>query len=144
MGQKWKVPSDAPVSGPSGRVAGYNGKCVEVAGGVSADGTAVQLNACGSSSSQVWTVAGDGSLRALGKCMTVAGGGTGDGTAVQLSACSGAASQKWQAQANGTLVGVQSGRCLDATGPSSANGTRLQIWACAGSDNQIWGVPSSR
>ncbi|WP_234438756.1 ricin-type beta-trefoil lectin domain protein, partial [Streptomyces sp. NRRL S-340] len=79
----------------------------------------MQLNTCGTGSAQSWTVAADGTLRALGKCMTVAGGGTANGTQVQLSTCSGAASQKWQAQSNGTLVGTQSGRCLDATGPSS-------------------------
>ncbi|MFH8224671.1 ricin-type beta-trefoil lectin domain protein [Streptomyces sp. NPDC018057] len=140
LGQKWQVPAGTSATGPSGRIAGYNGKCVEAG----AEGAAAQLNTCGSASSQSWTAASDGTLRALGTCMTVAGGGTGDGTAVQLAACSGAASQKWQAQANGTLVGSQSGKCLDATGPSSANGTKLQIWACAASDNQIWGVPSSR
>ncbi|WP_158679285.1 DUF5010 domain-containing protein [Streptomyces sp. Tu 6176] len=140
VGQKWQVPAGTSAAGPSGRIAGYNGKCVEAG----ADGTPVQLNTCGSAASQSWTVAADGTLRAQGKCMTVAGGATANGAAVQSSSCSGAASQKWQAQANGTLVGTQSGKCLDATGPSSANGTKLQIWACAASDNQIWGVPSSR
>ncbi|GGM22752.1 hypothetical protein GCM10010129_78900 [Streptomyces fumigatiscleroticus] len=140
-GQRWKVPSDA-VSSPSGRIAGYDGKCAEVAGGATADGTAVQLNACGSGVQQVWTVAADGTLRALGKCMTVAGGATADGTPVQLSACTGAASQRWTSDAKGQLVGAGSGKCLDATGPSSANGTKLQIWTCAASANQLWKLPA--
>lgn len=140
LGQKWKVPAEAP-SGPSGRIAGYNGKCAEVAGGATADGTAVQLNTCGTGSGQSWTVAADGTLRALGKCMTVAGGATGDGTPVQLSTCTGAASQKWGSDSKGQLVGSQSGKCLDATGPSSANGTKLQIWTCAATANQLWKLP---
>ncbi|MFD6534665.1 ricin-type beta-trefoil lectin domain protein [Streptomyces sp. NPDC060184] len=142
-GQKWKVPS-AAVSGPTGRIAGYNGKCAEVTGGTTTDGTSIQLNTCSTGSGQSWTAATDGTLRALGKCLTAAAGGTADGTAVQLSTCTGTTGQKWTTDTKGQLVGSQSGKCLDATGPSSANGTKLQLWACAASDNQLWNVPSSR
>ncbi|MGW0858075.1 DUF5010 domain-containing protein [Streptomyces sp. NPDC002690] len=142
-GQKWKVPS-AAVSGPSGRIAGYNGKCAEVTGGATADGTSIQLNACSTGTQQVWTAATDGTLRALDKCLTAAAGATADGTAVQLSTCTGATSQKWTTDTKGQLIGTQSGKCLDAAGPSSANGTKLQLWTCAASDNQLWNVPSSR
>ncbi|WP_030990526.1 ricin-type beta-trefoil lectin domain protein [Streptomyces sp. NRRL WC-3744] len=121
---------------------GYGGKCAEVAGSLSANGTAVQLNTCGTGSGQSWTVAADGTLRALGKCMTVAGGATGDGTPVQLGRCTGATSQKWTSDAKGQLVGTGSGKCLDATGPSSANATKLQIWTCAATANQLWKLPA--
>ncbi|PWI15851.1 hypothetical protein DI272_18000, partial [Streptomyces sp. Act143] len=135
--QLWSVPS----SRPTGVISGYGGKCAEVAGSLSANGTAIQLNTCGTGSGQAWTVAADSTLRALGKCMTVAGGATADGTQVQLSTCTGATSQKWTSDSKGQLVGSQSGKCLDATGPSSANGTKLQIWTCAASANQLWKLP---
>ena len=127
---------------PSGQITGYGGKCVDIAGASSANGTAVQLYDCNGTTAQKWTVASDGSLQALGKCMDVTSAGTANGTKVQLYDCNGSAAQKWQHQANGELVNTGSGRCLDATGPSSANGTRLQIWDCFGSANQQWNIPS--
>jgi beta-glucanase (GH16 family) len=133
---------DSGTGSGTGRITGYGGKCVDVAGASSANGTAVQLYDCNGTAAQNWTVASDKSLQALGKFMDVASAGTANGTQVQLYDCNGSGAQKWQAGANGSLVNPQSGRCLDATGPSSANGTRLQIWDCAGSANQQWTLPS--
>ncbi|MEZ0094015.1 ricin-type beta-trefoil lectin domain protein [Streptacidiphilus sp. EB129] len=127
---------------PTGRITGYGGKCVDVAGANSANGTAVQLYDCNGTNAQNWTVATDGSLQALGKCMDVTAAGTANGTQVQLYDCNGTGAQKWQHQSNGSLLNPESGRCLDATGPSSANGTRLQLWDCAGSANQQWNLPT--
>ena len=127
---------------PTGQITGYGGKCVDIAGANSANGTAVQLYDCNGTAAQSWTVASDGSLQGLGKCMDVTAAGTANGTQVQLYDCNGTGAQKWQHQSNGALLNPNSGRCLDATGPSSANGTRLQIWDCAGSANQQWNLPS--
>ena len=127
--------------GATGRITGYGGKCVDVAGAGTANGTAVQLYDCNGTAAQSWTVGSDQTLRALGKCMDVTSGGTANGTKVQLWDCNGTGAQKWQAS-GGSLVNPQSGRCLDATGPSSANGTRLQIWDCTGGANQQWTLPS--
>jgi len=127
---------------PTGAITGYGGKCVDVAGASSTNGTAVQLYDCNGTSAQSWTVATDGSLQALGKCMDLTSGGTANGTQVQLYDCNGTGAQQWQHQSNGELVNPASGKCLDATGPSSANGTRLQIWTCADSANQQWTLPS--
>jgi beta-glucanase (GH16 family) len=125
-----------------GPITGYGGKCVDVAGANTANGTPIQLYDCNGTAAQRWTVSSDQSLRALGKCMDVVSGGTADGTRVQLYDCNGTGAQKWQPRADGSLVNPQSGRCLDATGPSSANGTRLQIWACHGGANQKWSLPA--
>ncbi|MEY9964375.1 chitinase [Streptacidiphilus sp. MAP12-16] len=126
----------------TGQITGYGGKCVDIAGANSANGTAVQLYDCNGTAAQSWTVASNGSLQALGKCMDITAAGTANGTQVQLYDCNGTGAQQWKHQSNGTLLNPASGRCLDATGPSSANGTRLQIWDCAGSANQQWNLPS--
>jgi glucosylceramidase len=125
----------------TGQITGYGGKCADVAGASSANGTAVQLYTCNGTSAQQWTVASDGSLQALGKCMDVTSAGTANGTQVQLYDCNGTGAQKWT-YSNGELINSNSGRCLDATGPSSADGTRLQIWDCTGASNQKWTLPS--
>ncbi|MFD8717396.1 ricin-type beta-trefoil lectin domain protein [Streptomyces sp. NPDC059629] len=121
-------------------IKGLAGKCVDVAGANSANGTAVQLYDCNGSAAQQWTVGTDGTIRALGKCMDVTGGGTADGTAVQLYDCNGSAAQKWAVSSANDIVNPQANKCLDVTGNNSANGTRLQIWTCSGGANQKWTV----
>jgi glucosylceramidase len=124
----------------TGAITGYGGKCVDVAGANSANGTQIQLYTCNGTNAQTWTVGTDGTIRALGKCMDVAAAGTANGTKVQLYDCNGTAAQVWQA--SGTqLINPNSGKCLDATGPSSADGTPLQIWSCSGGANQQWTLP---
>jgi glucosylceramidase len=126
--------------GHVGAITGYGGKCVDVAGASTANGTQIQLYTCNGTNAQSWTVGTDGTLRALGKCMDVAAAGTANGTKVQLYDCNGTGAQVWQA--SGTqLINPASGKCLDATGPSSADGTPLQIWSCTGGANQQWNLP---
>ncbi|MGZ3144739.1 ThuA domain-containing protein [Lentzea chajnantorensis] len=121
----------------TGRITGGSGKCVDVAGGSSADGTRIQLYTCNSNAAQQWTVNGN-TLRAFNKCMTTAGG---NGAQVQLQTCNGSGTQNWAPGANGSLVHQQSGRCLDANGGSSADGTSLIVWTCHGGTNQRWTLP---
>ncbi|MEV4313176.1 glycosyl hydrolase family 18 protein [Actinocrispum sp. NPDC049592] len=131
-----------PPTGKTGPITGIGGKCVDVAGANSANGSAVQIYTCNGTGAQTWTVGTDGTIRALGKCMDVSGAGTANGTVIQLWDCNGTGAQGWQAQSNGTVRNTGSGRCLDATGRSSADGTRLQIWDCSGGTNQVWQLPA--
>lgn len=131
----WETASGGTPPPTGGTIVGYGGKCVDVAGANSANGTAVQLWTCNGTNAQQWTREGS-SLRALGKCLDASG--TANGAVTQLWDCTGAGNQQWTAEANGQLRNVASGRCLDATGPSSADGTRLQLWDCAGTANQRW------
>jgi beta-glucanase (GH16 family) len=121
-------------------IRGLAGKCVDVAGANTANGTAVQLYDCNGSAAQQWTVGSDGTIRALGKCLDVTGGGTGDGTTTQLYDCNGSAAQRWAVSSANDIVNPQANKCLDVTGNNSANGTRLQIWTCSGAANQKWTV----
>ena len=124
----------------AGPIVGVGGKCVDVNGGSTADGTKVQLWTCGGGTNQQWARTGS-TLRALGKCLDVNGSATADGTIVQLWTCNGSAAQNWTPQANGSLNNPNSGKCLDASGNSSADGTQLIIWTCHGGPNQRWTLP---
>ncbi|MFC0623455.1 ThuA domain-containing protein [Kribbella deserti] len=124
----------------AGPITGPGGKCVDVSGGSTVDGTKIQLWTCTNGANQQWTTNGT-TLRALGKCMTVAGGSTANGAPVQLSTCNGSGAQNWTAGTNGSLVNPQSRKCLDANGASTANGTQLIIWTCHGGTNQRWTRP---
>jgi chitinase len=125
----------------TGKITGLAGKCVDVAGASTVNGTKVDLFTCNGTNAQNWTVAANGTLQALGKCLDVTAAGTVNGTKVQLFDCNGTAAQVWQHTASNQLVNPASGRCLDATGPSSADGTPLQIWDCTGGTNQAWVLP---
>ncbi|MER5296674.1 ThuA domain-containing protein [Streptomyces pharetrae] len=125
----------------SGEVKGVNGKCLDVDGSQTADGTKVQLWTCGGSSAQKWTVSGDGTLKALGKCLDVPGGGSADGTRIQLWTCNGTGAQKWAPQSDGTVRNPQSGKCLDASGGTWNDGTPVHLWTCHTGPNQKWTLP---
>ncbi|MEV6827400.1 ricin-type beta-trefoil lectin domain protein [Amycolatopsis sp. NPDC051102] len=128
--------STPPPPAGGGTITGYGGKCVDVAGASSANGTAIDLYTCNGTNAQQWTST-SGTLRALGKCLDVAAAGTANGTKVQLYDCNSTGAQQWSRSGN-QLVNPASGKCLDATGPSSADGTPLQIWTCTGAANQSW------
>ncbi|WP_211370667.1 ricin-type beta-trefoil lectin domain protein [Nonomuraea turkmeniaca] len=121
-----------------GPITGLGGKCIDVAGGSSADGTPVQLYTCNGTAAQQWTRPGDGTLRALGKCLDVVDRGTADGSKLQLWSCGGGANQQWTHTAGRDLVNPAADKCADVTGNTSADGTRLQIWTCTGAANQKW------
>jgi hypothetical protein len=127
---------------PVGPISGLAGKCVDVAGASSANGTAVQLFTCNGTAAQSWTMAAGGSVRALGKCLDVTAASTADGAKVQLFDCNGTGAQQWTATAGHDLVNVPANKCLDVTGNTSSDATRLQIWTCTGAANQKWTVPA--
>ncbi|GAB1338002.1 ricin-type beta-trefoil lectin domain protein [Streptomyces sp. E-15] len=123
----------------TGTFVGLAGKCLDVAGGSTANGTAVQLYDCNGSAAQQWTVGADGSVRALGKCLDVASGSTADGARTQLYDCNGTGAQRWSHDAaSGAVLNTAANKCLDVTDNSSANGARAQIWSCTGAANQKW------
>ncbi|GAA2064213.1 hypothetical protein GCM10009839_89560 [Catenulispora yoronensis] len=130
----------AATASASGEVlSGLPGKCLDVNGGNSADGTSVQLWSCNHGTAQSWKVYSDGTLRALGKCLDATAGGTANGTKTQLYSCNGTGAQIWQPY-NGGYRNLISGRCLDDPGSSATDGTQLQLWDCNAGANQRWGA----
>ncbi|MEE4546614.1 family 20 glycosylhydrolase [Streptomyces sp. V4-01] len=129
-------------TGPTGPITSQEGStCVDVTGGSAANGTPVEIRTCGGGSGQQWTIASDGTVRALGKCLDVASGGTAAGTPVQIYDCNGTAAQKWT-QRNGTLLNPQSGRCLNVSTGTPADGGALQIANCADVRAQWFAPPA--
>jgi lysophospholipase L1-like esterase len=126
-----------PAPAPARVQSGIAGKCMDVNGAGTADGTAVQTWGCSDSANQFWSAYTDGTLRSMGKCLDVAGAGTANGTKVQLWSCHGGANQVWQPY-NGGYRNPASGRCLDIPGASTADGTQLHLWDCHGGSNQKW------
>jgi len=126
----------------SGEMLGVGGLCLEVRGGATGDGTAVQLGTCTHAAAQQVNDGSDATVRVLGKCLQVVGNATGNATPVVIATCSGASGQLWQRQTSGALVNPASGRCLDVPqGNTTPGAVQLQIWDCNGTPAQAWRMP---
>ena len=85
-----------------------SGRCLDVTGVGTANGTDAQLWDCGSGANQRWTYTAGKELKVYGnKCLDAYGHGTGNGTRVVIWDCGGQANQQWNVNANGTITGVR-------------------------------------
>lgn len=135
------APPSSPPAGGQQIVGTGSGRCVDITGLATGDGTRLQLYDCHSNWNQRWRYTNNTLVNPQsGKCVNVNGGGTANGTAVNLWTCNGSGAQRWTVQANGNIVNTQSGRCLDVIGRGTANGSQLQIYDCipGGQSNQQW------
>ena len=132
-------PVPAAVSGPVR--SGIAGKCLDVSGANSTNGTAVQLWDCNGTNAQSWSVV-SGTLRALGKCLDATANGTANGTKLELWDCNGGGNQTWSSN-NGGYRNPASGRCVDDPQSSTSNGSQVQLWDCNGTNAQKWTAPGA-
>ena len=80
-----------------GTTAQLNGKCLDVTGKATADGTKVELWTCNGGTNQQWTAGANSSLVGTGsaKCLDDPGNSTTNGTQQQIWTCNGGANQRW-------------------------------------------------
>ncbi|UQU65823.1 ricin-type beta-trefoil lectin domain protein [Couchioplanes caeruleus] len=127
----------------TGEAIGVGGLCLDVRGGVAADGQPMQVYTCNHSAAQQVSHADDNTVRVLSRCLTA--GGTANRALVTIAGCSGAASQSWTRQADGTLLNPASGRCLDVPDSNRTPGAvQLQIYDCVRTDGQLWRLPPGK
>lgn len=119
-----------------------SGRCLDVPGASTTNGTAVDVWGCNGGTNQAWTHTAAGELRVYGdRCLEAYQQGTADGTKATIYTCNGGANQKWQLNANGIITGDQSGKCLDVSGGGTADGAAVILWTCSGGGNQSWQRP---
>ncbi|MFE9633398.1 non-reducing end alpha-L-arabinofuranosidase family hydrolase [Streptomyces sp. NPDC006463] len=138
------APGGTPGGTGTGQIKGVpSGRCIDINGSTTVNGTQAQLSDCNGQTNQRWTYTSGKQLMIYGnKCLDAMAKGTSNGTMVVIWDCNGGANQQWKINTNGTIVGVQSGLCLDAVGAATANGTKIQLYSCASVDNQKWTAPS--
>jgi hypothetical protein len=134
------APTAASVEARSGAVVGIAGMCLDVNGGVPADGNHVQLWGCNGTPAQTWTGGTDGTLRVVGSCLRISDNATTSGSMVEIWTCDGSSSQQWRFT-NGTLVNPSTGLCLTSPSDSTAQGTHLTVAVCAAKPGQRWTAP---
>jgi len=108
------------------------GRCLDINGNGTANGTQVELWDCDGAGGQKWIQQADGSLRnpQSGRCLDSPSGATGNGTRLQIWDCNGSAAQKFAVNAGGP-VAAPGGQCVDvAADDTGVNGTAVQLWSC--------------
>ncbi len=118
------------------------GRCLDVPGQSTTNGTQVQIYDCWGGPNQTWTRTASNQLTVYSgssqKCLDAYNNQTSAGTKVEIWSCNGGANQQWRINSDGTITGIQSGLCLDVSGASTANGALVQLWTCNGGSNQRW------
>jgi ricin-type beta-trefoil lectin protein/glycosyl hydrolase family 16 len=138
-------PAGTAAAVPAGPITGVGGKCLDNAGGLTANGNKIQLWDCDGLSRQQWSLPGDGTIRVQGNhCLAVQGAGTASQTPVWLYDCDGGPAQIWTVKANGEIVNNHSGLCLADKGASTTNGNPIWVYTCDGGPAQLWKVPASQ
>jgi len=111
-----------------------SGRCLDVNGAGTANGTQMITWDCHSNANQQFTLNGQ-ALQVTGKCVE-APANAGSGTQARIWDCSGAANQKWNLTTTGTITNVQTGLCLNST--SNNNGAAVTVATCNNSTGQRW------
>jgi poly(3-hydroxybutyrate) depolymerase len=146
-GEAWKfITQFAPGTGPTTttttpsdpttfRLRGEaSGRCLDVTGAASANGTQLITWDCHTNANQQFTQNGQ-ALQVLGKCLD-APNNAGSGTRVHIWDCHGGANQSWNVTTAGTITSVQTGLCLTSTG--TGNNATVTVATCQGGSNQRW------
>ncbi|MEV0897211.1 ricin-type beta-trefoil lectin domain protein [Actinoplanes sp. NPDC049802] len=111
-----------------------SGRCLDVPGSSTANGTQPIIWDCSGAANQRWAYDGQ-TLRSLGKCLDSPTGAT-SGARAQLWDCSGAANQRWSHTSGGTIRNAQSGLCAESG--NTTNGSTVTLRTCTGSAAQNW------
>ncbi|WP_236594285.1 ricin-type beta-trefoil lectin domain protein [Saccharothrix sp. 6-C] len=112
------------------------GRCLDVNGANSANGTPMIIWDCNSGTNQQFSQNGK-ALQVLGKCLE-APANAAAGARVRIWDCQGGTNQQWNLNTNGTISNAQNGLCLDITGAGTTNGTAVILWNCHTGANQRW------
>ncbi|GAA2910623.1 hypothetical protein Acy02nite_28300 [Actinoplanes cyaneus] len=125
----------SPPKAGTGTLVSGNGLCLDLANAIPADDNVIQVFDCNRTVAQVWTLAGDGTLRVMGKCAMLVGDDT-----VHLTGCDGRTTAQWRVGDGRELVNAASNRCLTDPSDGARPGTRVVVVRCTGRSNQAWSL----
>jgi hypothetical protein len=141
------VPAGPPPAPPGTVQSLASGKCLDLPGGRTRDGTLAIQYDCHGGLNQQWNIesAGEAGYRIVsrmsGKCIGAdPGGAAAGGYMVQLP-CDGSPGQFWTLESAGNgyvLHNVANDLCMDVPGGSLANDVKPMTWSCNGGLNQTW------
>jgi hypothetical protein len=117
-------------------------KCLDVRGGVMANGTPVQIYDCNGTQAQMWALRRGGQqIKVAGTnfCLD-AGSNPGNAVGMKIWTCyDNLPQQQWLYNSENQIVLQNRGLCLDLTNGVVTNSNQVQTWQCAsGNLNQVW------
>lgn len=119
-----------------------HGKCLDLEGRNTANGTEIHQWSCHGADSQLWWQDEYGLIRnksAPNKCVDVSGAGTSKGSRIHLWDCHGGPNQVWlRGTSNSFRVSNAPGMALDIKDPIWGNGQRAHLWEFHGGKSQRW------
>ncbi|HWG25115.1 glycoside hydrolase [Actinospica sp.] len=123
-------------------VGNQSGKCLDVPGASTTNGTQLEIYTCGAGSNQEYTLQANGEITVYSgsseKCLDAYNQGKTAGTVVDIYTCNAGGNQLWQVHPDGSITNNESGLCLDVIGQGTSNGTKLDLYTCNGGGNQQW------
>lgn len=128
---------------PTGLIIGVSGKCLTNQNGDTENTNPVVVSPCVHSKSQIWTVAGNGSLQVQGHCLDVDDSGTTPDTSVRLYQCNNTRAQVWSLNAANQLVNPHSELCLGIDHFFTRSTNIVDLQECRNSPGQTWQLPSA-
>jgi len=120
-----------------GNVVGLGGKCIEVPGYNTTNGTSLDYFDCNGGGNQVWRANSTPQLTGLGgKCIDLPGYNTANGAILDLYDCNGGGNQAW----NFTYAEIRGygNKCFEIPGGNTTNGTGIDYYDCHNATNQKW------
>jgi poly(3-hydroxybutyrate) depolymerase len=135
-GEVWNFfTGDTPPAPTTFRLRGEaSGRCLDVTGANSANGTQLIVWDCHTNANQQFAQSGQ-ALQVLGKCLD-APNNAAAGARVQIWDCHGGTNQQWNVTSSGAITSVQTGLCLDVSG--TANNSPVTVATCTAAANQRW------
>jgi hypothetical protein len=111
-------------------------KCLDLSGGVKANGTAIDVWDCIGNENQQWVWdEQSGTIRYYQDqdwCIDIPGGNTDNGQTLWLWQCNGKQQQMWQGGGSYQWISnLNDKQCLDLSGGDSTNGKPVELWTCA-------------
>jgi O-glycosyl hydrolase len=125
-------------------VGDQSGKCLDVPGVSTTNGTQLDIYSCNAGSNQEYTLNPNGEITVYSggseKCLDAYQQGETAGTIVDIYTCDGGSNQLWQVHPDGSITNDESGLCLDVYGQGTTNGTDVDLYTCNGGGNQQWAL----
>ena len=127
-------------------VARHSGRCMDVSGSGTADGTNIQQWTCNGTGAQAFRIedVGGGYARLVNthssKCVDVAGSSTANGANIQLWTCNGTGAQDFRLEDRGggyyRLRNRTSNKCAEVTGAGQSDGSDIAQRTCGSGTHQ--------
>ena len=135
------TPDNGGNASGTGEIIGKGGKCLDLPGQNTANGTDLWIYSCNGTVAQSWTL-DNGEFRVMGKCLDIEGTEQ-RGSDVQITLCGYTGDLQWYVTSAGEIKSARfPALCLDIRWGSTTNRTPVQMWTCNGTAAQQWVTPS--